>query len=199
MQRIKKDFIIIFGRVKRTSKFRRLAEIYIHSYKKKTKKKPSSFHFQNLYISKKLNNKTYNQETKPCSRILGYFVHITNCKCLFRENSDIINISAAVTKSFSGKRLINSFVISVQRFKMSRLTLVRKYSLMSLQSVGMDWVTSLRSQMKNGKVLWKNSVSSRGLLALTLPSLEQSLIRWDNFIIKLRNVKKCFRFIYRER
>ena len=53
--------------------------------------------------------------------------------------------------------------------------------------------------MKNGKVLWKNSVSSRGLLALTLPSLEQSLIRWDNFIIKLRNVKNCFRFIYRER
>ena len=139
MQRIKKDFIIIFGRVKRTSKFRRLAEIYIHSYKKKKpKKKPSSFHFQNLYISKKLNNKPYNQETKPCSRILGYFVHITNCKSLFRAKSDIINISAAVTKSFSGKRLINSFVISVQRFKMSRLTLVRKYSLMSLQSVGMD-------------------------------------------------------------
>ena len=134
MQRIKKDFIIIFGRVKRTSKFRRLAERYIHSYKKK----PSSFHFQNLYISKKLNNKPYNQETKPCSRILGYFVHITNCKSLFRAKSDIINISAAVTKSFSEKRLINSFVISVQRFKMSRLTLVRKYSSMSLQSVGMD-------------------------------------------------------------
>ena len=136
MQRIKKDFIIIFGRVKRTSKFRRLAERYIHSYKKKTKKKPSSFHFQNLYISKKLNNKPYNQETKPCSRIHGYFVHITNCKSVFRENSDRINISAAVTKSFSGKRLINSFVISVQRFKMSRL--FRKYYLMSLQSVGMD-------------------------------------------------------------
>ena len=147
MQRIKKNFIIIFGRVERTSKFR----LYIVT----KKKKPSSFHFQNLYISKKLNNKPYNQETKPCSRILGYFVHITNCKSLFRENSDIINISAAVTKSFSGKRLINSFVISVQRFKMSRLTLVRKYSLMSLQSVGMDWVTSLRSQMKSGKVLRK--------------------------------------------
>ena len=193
MQRIKKDFIIIFGRFERTSKFR----LYIVT--KKKKKKPSSFHFQNQYISKKLNNKPYNQETKPCSRILGYFFHITNCKSLFRAKSDIINISAAVTKSFSGKRLIDSFVISVQRFKMSRLTLVRKYSLMSLQSVGMDWVTSLRSQMKNGKVLWKNSVSSRGLLALTLPSLEQSLIRWDNFIIKLRNVKKFFRFIYRER
>ena len=102
-----------------------------------------------------------------------------------------------MTKSFSGKRLINSFVISVQRFKMSRL--FRKYYLMSLQSVGMDGVTSLRSQMKNGKDLWKNSVSSRGSLALTLPSLEQSLIRWDNFIIKLRNVKNCFRFVYRER
>ena len=116
MQRIKKDFIIIFGRVKRTSKFRRLAERYIHSYKKKkTEKKPSSFHFKNLYISKKLNNKPYNQETKPCSRILGYFVHITNCKSLFRENSDIISISAAVTKSFSGKRLTNSLVISVSK------------------------------------------------------------------------------------
>ena len=133
MQRIKKDFIIIFGRVKRTSKF----ILYI-VIKIKNKKKPSSFHFQNLYISKKLNNKPYNQETKPCSRILGYFVHITNCKSVFRAKSDIINISAAVTKSFSGKRLIDSFVISVQRFKMSRLTLVRKYSLMSLQSVGMD-------------------------------------------------------------
>ena len=22
---------------------------------------------------------------------------------------------------------------------------------------------------------------------------------WENFVIKLRNVKKCFRFIYRER
>ena len=133
MQRIKKDFIIIFGRVKRTSKF----ILYI-VIKIKNKKKPSSFHFQNLYISKKLNNKPYNQETKPCSRILGYFVHITNCKSVFRAKSDIINISAAVTKSFSEKRLINSFVISVQRFKMSRLTLVRKYSSMSLQSVGMD-------------------------------------------------------------
>ena len=192
MQRIKKAFVFIFGRVKRGFS---LAERYIHSYIKKT----SFFHFWNQYISKKLNNKPYNQETKPCSRILGYFVHITNCKSLFRAKSDIINISAAVTKSFSGKRLINSFVISVQRFKMSRLTLVRKYSLMSLQSVGMDWVTSLRSQMKNGEVLWKNSVSSWGPLALTLSSLEQSLIHWDNFIINLRNVKKCFPFLHRAR
>ena len=64
---------------------------------------------------------------------------------------------------------------------------------MSLQSGGMDWVTSLRSQMKNGKVLWKNSESSWGPLALTMPLLERSLIRWDNFIAKLRNVKKFFR------
>ena len=86
--------------------------------------------------------------------------------------------------NISGKRLINSFVISVQRFKISCLTLVRKYSLMFLQSVGMDWVTSLRSQMKNGKVL----------SSPTRPSLERSLSRWENFIIKLRNVKKMFSF-----
>ena len=144
MQKIKKAFVFIFGRVKRGFS---LAERYIHSYIKKT----SFFHFWNQYISKKLNNKPYNQETKPCSRTFGCFVYITNSKSLFWENSDIINISAAVTKSFSGKRLINSFVISVQHFKMSPLTFVRKYSLMSLQSVGMDWVTSLRSQMKKGE------------------------------------------------
>ena len=38
--------------------------------------------------------------------------------------------------------------------------------------------------MKNGKVL----------SSLTLPSLERSLRRWENFIIKLRNVKKMFSF-----
>ena len=62
---------------------------------------------------------------------IGYFVHITNSNSVVREN----NVSAAVTKSFAmfsvgrrsffGKRLTNSFVISVQHFKMSCLTLVR--------------------------------------------------------------------------
>ena len=204
MQRIKKAFVFIFSRVKtRLSLDELQRDIYIVT------KKKSFYHFRNQYISKKLNNKPYNQEKKPCSRTFEYFVHKTNSESLFRENYDIINISAAVKKSFAmfsveednifGKRLTNSLVISVQHFKMSCLTLVRKYSLMSLQSVGMDWVTSLRSQMKNGKVLWKNSVSSWGPLALTLSSLEQSLIHWDNFIIKLRNVKKCFPFLHRAR
>ena len=56
-------------------------------------------------------------------------------------------------------------------------TLVKKYSLMSLQSGGMACVTSLRSHIKNGKVLWKNSVSSRGATMLPRSLFERSLIR----------------------
>ena len=37
MQKIKKVFVFIFGRVKRMSEFRRLAERYMHSYKIKNK------------------------------------------------------------------------------------------------------------------------------------------------------------------
>ena len=43
----------------------------------------------------------------------------------------------------------------------------------------MDWVTSLRSHIKNGKVLWKYSVSSQRLLKFDLSLLERSLIRWE--------------------
>ena len=52
----------------------------------------------------------------------------------------------------------------------------------------MDWVTSLRSHIKNGKVLWKYSVSSQRLLKFDLSLLERSLIRWDSFIMKLNNM-----------
>ena len=52
----------------------------------------------------------------------------------------------------------------------------------------MDWVTSLRSHIKNGKVLWKYSVSSQRLLKFDLSLLERSLIRWDSFIMKLNTM-----------
>ena len=52
----------------------------------------------------------------------------------------------------------------------------------------MDWVTSLRSHIKNGKVLWKYSVSSQQLLKFDLSLLERSLIRWDSFIMKLNTM-----------
>ena len=59
----------------------------------------------------------------------------------------------------------------------------------------MDWVTSLRSHIKNGKNLWKYSVSSQQLLKFDLSLLEQSLIRWDSLIMKLdtmlRNNIQC--------
>ena len=118
---------------------------------------------------------------------------------LFKEFCNGFSLKKII---FQGSVWLILRVISVQRFKMSCLTLVKKYFLMFLQSGGRDWVASLRSQKKNGKVLWKTSLSSRwswGPLALTLPSLERSLIRCDNFVIKLRNVKKCFRFNYRPR
>ena len=57
-----------------------------------------------------------------------------------------------------------------------------------MQSGGMDWVTSLRSHIKNGKVLWKYSVSSQRLLKFDLSLLERSLIRWDSFIMKLNTM-----------
>ena len=71
-------------------------------------------------------------------------------------------------------------------------TRFRKYSLMSLQSVGVLRVTSLRSQIKNGKVLWKYSVSSRRAAPLGRSSFrERSLTRSDSFTInlKIRQVK----------
>ena len=52
----------------------------------------------------------------------------------------------------------------------------------------MDWVTSLRSHIKNGKVLWKYSVSSQRLLKLDLSLLERSLIRLDSFTMKLNTM-----------
>ena len=52
----------------------------------------------------------------------------------------------------------------------------------------MDWVTSLRSHIKNGKVLWKYSVSSQRLLKFDLSLLERSLIRWDSFTMKLNTM-----------
>ena len=52
----------------------------------------------------------------------------------------------------------------------------------------MDWVTSLRSHIKNGKVLWKYSVSSQRLLKLDPSLLERSLIRLDNFTMKLNTM-----------
>ena len=59
----------------------------------------------------------------------------------------------------------------------------------------MDWVTSLRSHIKNGKVLWKYSVSSQRLLKLDPSLLERSLIRLDSFTMKLntmlRNNRQC--------
>ena len=59
----------------------------------------------------------------------------------------------------------------------------------------MDWVTSLRSHIKNGKVLWKYSVSSQRLLKLDPSLLERSLIRLDSFTMKLntklRNNIQC--------
>ena len=52
----------------------------------------------------------------------------------------------------------------------------------------MDWVTSLRSHIKNGKVLWKYSVSSQRLLKLDPSLLERSLIRLDSFTMKLNTM-----------
>ena len=52
----------------------------------------------------------------------------------------------------------------------------------------MDWVTSLRSHIKNGKVLWKYSVSSQRLLKLDPSLLERSLILWDSFMMKLNTM-----------
>ena len=57
-----------------------------------------------------------------------------------------------------------------------------------MQSGGMDWVTSLRSHIKNGKVLWKYSVSSQRLLKLDPSLLERSLIRLDSFTMKLNTM-----------
>lgn len=93
-------------------------------------------------------------------------------------------------KQHYDKSNINYKIITItSTFKMLQMnfgrTLVKKYSLMSLQSGGMDWVTSLSSQTKNGKVLWKNSVSSCRARTLAPPLPERSLIRWDNFTIKL--------------
>ena len=52
----------------------------------------------------------------------------------------------------------------------------------------MDWVTSLRSHIKNGKVLWKYSLSSQRLLKLDPSLLERSLIRLDSFTMKLNTM-----------
>ena len=57
-----------------------------------------------------------------------------------------------------------------------------------MQSGGMDWVTSLRSHIKNGKVLWKYSLSSQRLLKLDPSLLERSLIRLDSFTMKLNTM-----------
>ena len=66
-------------------------------------------------------------------------------------------------------------------------TRFKKYSLMSLQSVGVFRVTSLRSQIKNGNVLWKYSVSSWRGATLGCPSFrERSLTRSDSFTINLK-------------
>ena len=52
----------------------------------------------------------------------------------------------------------------------------------------MDCVTSLRSHIKNGNVLWKYSVSSQRRLKLDLSLLERSLIRLDSFTMKLNTM-----------
>ena len=57
-----------------------------------------------------------------------------------------------------------------------------------MQSGGMDCVTSLRSHIKNGNVLWKYSVSSQRRLKLDLSLLERSLIRLDSFTMKLNTM-----------